>query len=58
MQIKATYTKTIYETQKDGVIIGLYWNVDESCAVIITGTMLPTIENVQYLFDGEVWQTV
>ena len=56
MQIKATYTKTIYETQKDGVIIGLYWNVDESCAVIITGTMLPTIENVQYLFDGD-WVT-
>ena len=56
MQIKALYTRTIYETQKDGVIVGLYWNLTDSCAVIITGTMLPTIENVNYIFDGD-WVT-
>ena len=56
MQIKALYTRTIYETQKDGVIVGLYWNLTDSCAVIITGAMLPTIENVNYVFDGD-WVT-
>ena len=53
MQITASYERTIYETQKDGVIIGLYHVHGMDKTKVITGSMLPKIPNVKYNFNGE-----
>ncbi len=51
MQIKGIYNRTIFETAKDGVLVGLY-SVDDRY-VTIKGEMLPTDRGVVYDFEGD-----
>lgn len=54
MQIKGIYNRTIFETAKDGILVGLYSVEDKY--VTIKGEMLPSDKGVVYIFEGD-WIT-